>query len=230
MASGSSQLLVRLRPKRIFLFLAVLYLLAAGAAAPRFTERQLEALRRYVGKTYWVSGEAQGLAFFAAPSPSADSFFPEAKQSFEVAEMVGGAPQGPAYYYRVTFGSGKEGYINVDSFLEQLNLTVLTVDPDQGRKIRSAKEAEEESRREARIRAQPWPEHIKEAVLQRKAVLGMNLKEAREALGKPARVAKIRAANPLMGQQEQWIYEGGPVLTFTNGLLTRVQPAENKEK
>jgi hypothetical protein len=29
-----------------------------------------------------------------------------------------------------------------------------------------------------------------------------------------------------MGNQERWFYEGGPVLTFTNGLITRIQPLE----
>jgi hypothetical protein len=107
-------------------------------------------------------------------------------------------------------------------------LTLVTQDPDRGQKIRAAKAAQEEEKREARIRAQPWPEHVKEAVLKRQAVLGMNMKEAREALGRPTRVVKLKDTNPLMGQQEQWIYEKGSVLTFTNGAISRIQTAGNR--
>ena len=229
MASRSRQLPSHRRLPGLLLLLPALFFLTTGFASSRFTEKQLEAFEKYVGKTYWaVAEEGKRALFFSAPSPSAPSFLPEPKESFQIAEMVEGATQRPAYYYKVSFASGRDGYIDLDSFLEQLNLTLLTVDPDRGRKMRSAKEAEGESRREARIRAQPWPEHIKEAVLQRKAVLGMNMKEAREALGKPARVVKVKNANPLMGQQEQWIYEKGPVLTFTNGVITRLQTTGNK--
>ena len=231
MASRSNQPPSHGRSQGLFLLLSAFFCLAAGSASSRYTEKQLEALRKYVGKTYWVMAEeGKRPLFFSTPSPAATSFLPEPKESFQIAEMVEGATQRPAYYYKVSFASGREGYIDVDSFLEQLNLTLLTVDPDRGQKMRSAKEAEGESKRAARIRAQPWPEHIKEAVLQRKAVLGMTVKEAREALGKPTRVVKVRDASPLMGQQEQWIYQSGPVLTFTNGLITRIQAVEAKNE
>ena len=227
MAVGFNQLSLQARSKRIFLLLVFLFL-ATGFASSRFTEKQLEALRKYVGKTYWVvAEEGKRPLFFSAPSPSATSFVPEAKESFEITEMVEGSTQRP-YYYKVTFASGREGYIGVDSFLEGLNTTLVTVDPDRGQKIKSAKAAEEETRREARIRAQPWPEHVKEAVLKRQAVLGMNSREAREALGKPTRIVKVRIPNPLLGPQEQWIYESGPVLTFTNGAITRIQSAGDR--
>ena len=231
MASRSNQPPSHGRSQGLFLLLSAFFCLAAGSASSRYTEKQLEALRKYVGKTYWaIADDGRRALFFSAPSPAATSFLPEPKESFQIAEMVEGATQRPAYYYKVSFASGREGYIDVDSFLEQLNLTLLTVDPDRGQKMRSAKESEGESKRAARIRAQPWPEHIKEAVLQRKAVLGMTVKEAREALGKPTRVVKVRDASPLMGQQEQWIYQSGPVLTFTNGLVTRIQTVEAKNE
>lgn len=231
MASRSNQPPSHGRSQGLFLLLSAFFCLAAGSASSRYTEKQLEALRKYVGKTYWaIADDGRRALFFSAPSPAATSFLPEPKESFQIAEMVEGATQRPAYYYKVSFASGREGYIDVDSFLEQLNLTLLTVDPDRGQKMRSAKESEGESKRAARIRAQPWPEHIKEAVLQRKAVLGMTVKEAREALGKPTRVVKVRDASPLMGQQEQWIYQSGPVLTFTNGLITRIQAVEAKNE
>ena len=142
--------------------------------------------------------------------------------------MVGISNQRP--YYRANFDSGREGYITVDSFLEELNLTLLTQDPDMGQKRRSAKEAEEESKREAWIRAQSWPEHVKDAALKRKAILGMNMNEAKVALGKPARKVKLKNNNALMGQQEQWLYENGIVLTFTNGMITRMQTKDSKNE
>ena len=231
MASRSRQLPLHRRLPGLLLLLPALFFLTTGFASSRFTEKQLEAFEKYIGKTYWaVAEEGKRALFFSAPSPSAASFLAELKESLQVTEMVQGAGQRPAYYYKVRFGSGRDGYIDVDSFLGELNLTLLTVDPDRGQKMRSAKEAEGKSKRAARIRAQPWPEHIKEAVLQRKAVLGMTVKEAREALGKPARVVKVRDASPLMGQQEQWIYQSGPVLTFTNGLITRIQAVEAKNE
>jgi len=147
-----------------------------------------------------------------------------AKESFQITALVGGSTQKP--YYRVRFASGKEGYVSVDSFLEELNSTLVTQDPDKGRKRKSAKEAGEESRREAWIRAQPWPARVKEAALKRQAILGMNMSETKAALGKPSRVVKLKHGNPLLGEQEQWVYEGGPVLTFTNGVITRMQALE----
>lgn len=229
MASRSGQLPSHRRLPGLFLLLPAFFFLTTGFASSRFTEKQLEAFEKYVGKTYWaVAEEGKRALFFSAPSPSAPSFLPELKESLQITEMVQGSGQRAVYYYKVRFGSGREGYIDLDSFLGQLNLTLLTVDPNRGQKMRSAKEAQEEEKREARIRAQPWPEHIKEAVLQRKAVLGMNMKEAREALGRPTRVVKLKDTNLLMGQQEQWIYDKGPVLTFTNGAITRLQTAGNK--
>jgi len=228
-ASRSRQLPSHRRLPGLLLLLPALFFLITGFASSRFTEKQLEAFEKYVGKTYWaVAEEGKRALFFSAPSPSAASFLAELKESLQITEMVQGAGQRPAHYYKVRFGSGRDGYIDVDSFLEGLNLTLVTQDPDRGQKIRSAKAAQEEEKREARIRAQPWPEHVKEAVLKRQAILGMNMKEAREALGKPTRVVKLKDTNPLMGQQEQWIYEKGPVLTFTNGAISRIQTAGNK--
>ncbi len=165
-------------------------------------------------------------AFQSAPSPSAPSFHPGVKEPFEIKEIVGGTKQVPAYYFRAAFESGKEGFITIGSFLEQLNASFVTVDPDRDLKAKLAKEAAAENKRQAWIRAQSWPEHVKQAALKRQPVLGMNPKEAAAVLGKPKSVVGMNAANLLRGRQEQWIYEDGPVLTFTNGLLTRIQPKE----
>ena len=190
-------------------------------AATQLTEKQSEALRKYVGRTYWLAGEeAQKPLFFSSPDSIAASFRPQTKESFEILELARGS-HGPGY--KVRFSSGKEGYISTESFFEELNVTILTYDPDREQKIKAAKESREEEKREAWIRAQPWPEHIKEAALKKQAVLGMNTAEAKVALGKPARVIKLKHNNQVLGQQEQWIYERGPVLTFTNGVVTRIQ-------
>lgn len=229
MTDGWNLLSFQARARTLFFCLSALFCLTTGFASSRFSEKQLEALGKYVGKTYWaVADDGRRALFFSAPSPSASSFLPEPKESLKITEMVQGSAQRPTTYYKVKLGSGREGYIDIDSFLGELNATLVTQDPDRGQKIRAAKEAQEEEKREAWIRAQPWPEHVKKAVLNRQAIVGMAMKEAREALGKPNRVVKINNANPLMGQQEQWIYDKGPVLSFTNGLVTRIQTAEGK--
>lgn len=209
----------------VALALISLLLPAFGSGSSHFTEKQLDALAKQVGKTYWIAaGESKAPIFFSAPSPSASPFPVRVKESFQITTLVGGSTQKP--YYRVRFASGQEGYISIESFWEELNSTLVAQDPDKGQKRRSAKEASEESRREAWIRAQPWPAHVKEAALKRQAILGMNMSETKATLGKPSRVVKLKHGNPLLGEQEQWIYEGGPVLTFTNGVISRMQPME----
>lgn len=228
MTVGLSRLFLPMITLRIIFFLAGLLYPAMALPSSHFSAKQIEALRKYTGKTYWVVAEERSIPlFYSTPSPAAPAFRPGTKESFQLTEMIEGSRQ-PNYYYRVKFGSGTEGYIGVDSFLQELNAAFVTQDPDRGKKIRSAKESQAESRREARIRALPSPEYVKEAAIRRQAVLGMNTKEARIALGKPARMVKIQQASPLMGPQEQWIYDSGPVLTFTNGLISRIQGAKDK--
>lgn len=201
-------------------FVLVFYLAAVPAYAG-LSEGQLEALSKYVGKTYWVAPEIDKRPpFLSAPSPTASPFQPQAMESFKITAIVSRSAQTP--YYKVEFDSGKEGYIPIDSFLEGLNAAFVTYDPEWFQKRKASKEAQEQSKREAWIRAQPWPEHIKEAALQRRAVLGMNRNEAKVALGSPNRVVKLKSG-ALLGEREQWTYEGGPILFFTNGVLTRME-------
>ena len=141
-------------------------------------------------------------------------------------EVEAPAPDYP--YYEVKFESGKQGYISADAFLERFNTTFLTHDPQGEEKRKAAKEAQEKRKHEEWIRAQPWPAHVKEAALKGQPAIGMNMREARTVSGKPTRVARLRTASPTLGQQEQWIYEGRFVLTFTDGVVTRLQPAEAK--
>jgi len=210
-------------------------LLALAHFAPawgsnHFTEKQFEAFAIYVGKTFWVVGEESKIpAFQSSPSPAAPSFRPPAKASFAINEIVRGKGKIPSYY-NVTLESGQEGFITINSFLEELHGSFAAVDPDWSTKRKLAKEAQEESRRQEWIRGRPWPQHVKEAALKKQPVLGMTTAEARAVLGKPKRLVPLKSTNPLMGNQEQWIYEDGPVLTFTNGLLTRIQPKEPASK
>ena len=214
------------------LLLAALFFSLSAAparASSHYTLTQLEAFDAYAGKTYWITADHEKIpAFRSAPSPSAPSFKPNAKESFNLEEIVGG--KGAPYYYRAVFESGKTGFLAINSFLDGLNLTILTVDPDRNQKRKIAKEAEEESQRQAWIRRQPWPEEVKQAALERRPSLGMKTNEAKAILGKPKNVFPLQNANPLLGQQVQWLYENGTVLTFTNGLLTRVQNHEKPAK
>ena len=64
------------------------------------------------------------------------------------------------------------------------------------------------------------------APLKKQPVIGMSKKEATAVLGKPKTVVQLKTGNSgsaLMGKQEQWIYDNGPVLTFSNGLVVRIQ-------
>jgi hypothetical protein len=222
----------RFRPSQLIaaaLFVAAPFVVALenGWTASQYTPKQIELYAQYVGKTYWVVEEAGTPAFHAAPSSAAPSFRPRLKESFEINEIVGGTAKLPAPYYRVTFDSGKEGFIPVRSLVEQLNAAFVTVDPDRDAKAKLAKETETEKKRQEWIKTQRWPEHVKQAALKKQPALGMSTKEASAVLGKPQRVVGIKNTNLLLGRQEQWTYEGGSVLTFTNGLITRIQPTEN---
>jgi hypothetical protein len=212
---------------RLFWSLTFVLLPAATTlAAPRFTEKQIEALQRYVGKTYWIAGESErGPLFLSAPSPKAASSSAVSKEAFQITELLPGPAE--TLYYKAKFPSGKEAYINVDTFLEELNSALVTREPDRGQKSKAAEAAEEESRREEWIRAQPWPENVKQAALKRQAILGMNTEEVKVTLGKPSRIIRLSSVGRFGGRQEQWIYPGS-TLTFTNGVLTLIQNSDGK--
>jgi hypothetical protein len=200
-------------------------------AASQYTPKQLEAYGQYVGKTYWiVENDNKAPAFLSTPSPAAPTFHAAIKDSFEIKEIVAGAAQAREHYYRVAFDSGKEGFLPLGIFLEHFNAAFVTVDPDREAKAKAARETEAETKRQAWIRAQRWPEHVKEAALKKQAVLGMNTREAKASLGDPKRVILMKSASLLLGAQEQWTYEGGLVLTFTNGLITRIQKLDDKKE
>ncbi len=211
-----------LKTSGTLLFLSVLFYLSTGYAASRFPEKQLEAFAKRVGNTYWVvEGENPNPLFFFEPSYSASNFHASPKQSFKITGMVEGADE--RLYYRLRFSSGKEGYISVDSFMQNLNSSLVTRDPDLQQKKKLADEAEEEVRRVTQIRAQPWPENIKQAAIKKQPALGMRASEVRVVLSKPKKITRLTQRSRAGGNVEQWIYEHGPILTFTDGVLTQIQ-------
>lgn len=191
-------------------------------AEPRYTDRQIEQFSSYVGKSYWVSADkAHQPTVYTMPSQNAATFQPGPKESFELKEVVNKTSDTP--YYRALFESGKEGFIPVTAFIEQFNLSYMTLDPDRDVKAKSAKAVEQEEKRRDWIRSQKWPEHVKDAALKGQPALGMNKKEAEAVLGKPRSVVRLKRGNEIVGRQEQWHYDNGPVLTFDNGIIVRIQ-------
>jgi hypothetical protein len=211
------------------LFWSIVFVLLSTAltlAAPRFTEKQIEALQKYVGKIYWIAGESErGPLFVSEPSPKAPSAAVIKKEAFQITELLSGP--GESLYYKAKFPSGQEAYIDVDIFFEELNSALVTRDPESGQKRKAADAAEEEINREKWIRAQPWPEDVKQAALKRQVMLGMTTEEVKVTLGKPSRIIRLRSVGRYSGRQEQWAYSGS-TLTFTNGVLTLIQNSGGK--
>ena len=177
-----------------------------------------------MGNTYWVvEGENPNPLFFSEPSYSASVFQAGPKESFEIAGVVEGADE--RLYYRLRFSSGKEGYISVDSFMQDLNSSLVAQDPDLQQKKKLADEEQEEVMRVTQIRAQPWPESVKQAAIKKQPTLGMNANEVRIVLGKPKRVTTLTQRSLAGANTEQWIYEHGPTLILSDGVLTQFQAA-----
>lgn len=220
-----------LRKRTIVLFLFMLLALNATASASHhYTEKQLDALAARVGKTFWIiSVNNWTPSFLSAPAPDASSFRAQPKDSFEITELIGRKAKNP--YYRVKFGSGKEGYIRPEAFHEEFNVTILTIDPQADEKRKAVQAAEEEKQRLAWIQVQPWTQAVKEAAIKRQAVPGMSIAEVKKVLGNPSRVAKVRGQHKVAKvAEEHWFYPDGSVLVFYNGLLNRVEPKQAKEK
>ena len=194
-------------------------------ASGRYTEKQLDAFATRVGRTFWVvSANDRTPSFLSAAAQKAPSFRAQPNESFEITELVGRRAQDP--YYKVKFSSGKDGYIPPETFQEELNLTILSVDPQADEKKKAAAGAEEDKKRVEWIHAQPWSQAVKEAAIQRRPVAGMNTGEVKKVLGEPTRVTKVHA--PQRFAEEHWFYADGSVLVFQNKLLTRVEPKEKK--
>jgi hypothetical protein len=211
---------------------AVLGLFLTGAAfmvhaSHHYTERQLEALATRVGKIYWVVAvKNQTPSFLASPATNAASFRPDGNESFEITELVGRKEKNP--YYKVKFNSGKEGYIQPDLFLEELNAKIISVDPLADEKKKAAEVAEEEKQRIEWIQAQPWPRGVKEAAIKRKVIAGMTEGEVKKVLGEPVRVSKVKGQLNLA--EEHWLYADGSTAVFHNGLFNHIVPKGKNDK
>lgn len=195
-------------------------------ASHHYTEQQLDALATRVGKIYWIkAGSERSPTFVSTPADNGASLPMQGNTSFAITELVGREAKEP--YYKVRFNSGREGYIRPEAFLEELNLSIVTVDPQMGDERKQAAAAEEEEKRIAWIHAQPWSPAVKEAAIKRRAVPGMSTEEIRKVVGQPGRVSKVR--RPQAPAEEQWLYTDGSVLVFHNGLLMRVEPGPKRQ-
>jgi hypothetical protein len=197
----------------------------AGAA---LTPRQIEAFSSRIGRTFWTKPvDNRSPLFLSRPAPGAPSFPAPPNESFVIAELVGEKTSNP--YYKVRFESDKEGYITPSAFHEELNLTILTTEPDVELKRKAAQAAELEQQRKDWIKAQAWSPSVKEAALNHRAVPGMTTLEVRKVLGEPIRMIKSRNAR-LNLAEERWVYANGSELLFQNTLLVRVAGGkESKE-
>ena len=208
-----------------FLTAAIVFSLACANFFPaqaygQYTTRQLQALSDRVGKTYWVgSAENRKLSVLSAPSAKASSFAAPPDEAFDITELVGQKTRDP--FYKIKFASGKEGFIRPDNFLEELNVTILTVDPKADEKRIAAAAAEEEKNRTDWIQSQPWSQAVKNAAIRKQVLSGMSAGEVKKILGNPTRTTKIKGPQTL--SEEQWFYPDGNVLVFHNGLLSRVE-------
>ena len=194
-------------------------------ASNHYTEKQMTALAERVGRTYWIR-EIDGRTpnFLSAAEPRAASFQGRPGASFEIIELVGRTSKNP--YYRIRFDSGKEAYLGPEIILEELNLTLSSVDPLANESRNAAEKAAEEKKRVEWINAQPWPAAAKEAALKGEVVPGMTAPEVTKIAGPPSRVAKIapRGTTP----EEHWFYADGKQLIFYRGLLSQIVLADGK--
>ena len=203
----------------------VLYSDGAAFASNYFTDKQLEALASRVGKTFWITSvNGKTPVFLTAPAPGAATFRSEDNGSFEIVELTGRAKRDP--YYKVRFESGKVGYIQPEMFHEEFNATILSIDPRADEKKKLAHQAEEEQKRVEWIKAQPWSPAVKEAALRKQPTPGLNGAEVKRVFGPPSRVTKTRG--PIKFPEEFWFYPDGSVLTFHNGLLSKMEKREAK--
>ncbi len=213
--------------RTILIFISLWVWTLTAAATLRYTERQLDAFATRVGRTFWVVADNERTpSFLSTPAPNAASFRAQAQDSFEVLDLVNRHGVNP--YYKVKFASGKDGYILPEDFQQELNLTILTVDPQASEKKKAAAAAEEEKKRTEWIQTRPWSQAVKEQAMQRRPVPGMNIGEVKKLLGDPARATKIRSAQKVA--EEHWFYADGTMCVFQNGLLTRIEAKKQEDQ
>jgi len=194
-------------------------------AASRYTEKQLDSFAQRVGATFWVRTANGKMPFFlTAPAPNASTFRPGENESFEITDLAGRATENP--YYKIRFESGKVGYLNPDAFHEELNVTILTLDPMADQKQKAELQKDEDKKRIEWIQSQPWSPQVKEAAIKRQPTPGLTTLEVKKVLGIPKRIVKTRG--PIKLAEERWYYPDGSVLTFHNGLLSQLDRIEAK--
>lgn len=203
-----------------FSLVVFLFLLTPAAASNHYTEKQLDALETRVGKTFWISTfEGKLPSFVTSPTSDASVFQPTDNESFEITELIGRKAKNP--YYKVKFESGSEGYIHAQSFHEQFNATILTIDPRADEKKALAEKNREENSRIEWIQSQPWSAAVKASAIKRQAVRGMTVGEVKRVVGDPRRVSRIKG--PQHSSEEHWFYPDGTLLVFRNGALIRIE-------
>jgi hypothetical protein len=216
---------------RSFVILSVLGLAAPGLATNHYTAKQLEALAERVGSEFWINAPVgQAPLFLTAPAAGAAAFRPSDNESFEISELTGVANKTP--YYKVKFQSGKIAYLRPETFLEEINSTIVSSDPLADEKRKAVEQAEAEKQRLEWINAQPWPAPLKEAAIKRQPTPGLSSAEVRQVLGPPRRIAKVSGLAKVRGaaavNEERWFYPDGAVLLFRNNILTQVDRSTAK--
>ena len=200
--------------------LGFLQLGGIAMASHHYTDKQMEAFAERVGKTYWFNpAPGKTATFLTAPSSKAETYQPKPNESFEITELTGQKAKDP--YYKVRFDSGQIGYIRPEMFHEELNLTILSVDPLAYKRRKDEQATEEENKRVEWIKAQPWSPAVKEASIRKQPTPGLTSGEIKRVIGAPSRITKTRGVTKV--SEEHWFYTDGTVLTFRNGLLTRVE-------
>src|SRR5918999_3457888 len=168
-----------IRTLTLISFVLTVFLAANLAnASNHFTDKQLDALASRVGKTFWIRpADGKTPVFLTAPKPAATTFRPDDAESFEIVELTGRANKNP--YYKVRFDSGKVGYIRPEMFHEEVNATILSIDPRADDKKKAEQQAEEEKKRVDWIQSQPWSPAVKEAALRKQPTPGLNGSEVK---------------------------------------------------
>ena len=211
-------------PTAVIVWMILLTANASVTASDHYTDKQLDALATRVGKIYWLnsnSPNAKSPTFLSAPAANAPTFSAGGNESFEITDLAGRANKDP--YYKVKFESGKVGYIRPEAFLEEFNVTILSIDPKADEKKHLEEQASEEKKRVEWIKSQPWSLAVKEAAIKKQPTPGLNTAEVKRVLGAPRRVTRLRGLAKV--SEEHWFYPDGSVLIFINGLLSRVDKA-----
>jgi len=206
--------------------LASLLVVSITLGSSHYTKAQLDALAGRVGMVYWIaSADSLTPIFLSAPTKSAASFRARDNESFEIIELTGQKDKDP--YYRVRFDSGQVGFISPAAFLDELNLTILSVDPWATEKKKATEAAEVARKRVEWIRSQPWTPAVKDAAIKRRPAAGHTPAEVKRVLGNPVRVTKVTGQRV---PEERWQYPDGSVLIFQNQLLIRMEASAGQDR